>query len=155
MTDTDSAEPLRKHNWGRPKGAKSRRTILRELQSARVDPTRKAIDYLAEVLAYYRRMADAEPSKFTHWMGLVMECATRLAKYQSPTFQAIAVTGTNQDQAILAKLTNAELAMALKARAESLGMEVRMRPQINQKGRAFIHEIDEKIVPNQAEMNER
>ena len=149
MTDTDIAEPLRKHNKGRPRGAKSKRTILRELQSAQVDPTRKAIDYLAEVLAYYRRRADSEPAKFDYWMGMVMECATRLARYQSPTFQAIAVTGTSQDQAKLAQMSNAELAMALKARAESLGMEVRMRPQINDKGRAFIHDIDEKIIPNE------
>jgi hypothetical protein len=151
MTDAVVVEDRRKHNKGRPKGSKSKRKLLRELRLSHPEPSRKAIDYLAEVLAYYRRRADSEPARFDYWMGMVMDCATRLARYQSPTFQAIAVTGTSQDQTRLAQMSNAELAMALKARAESLGMEVRMRPQVSAKGRPFIHDIDEKIVPIEPE----
>jgi hypothetical protein len=87
------------------------------------------------------------------WMDKRAAVAARLAPYQSPTFQAISVTGNQQDQAKLAQMSDAELAMALKERAESLGMQVKIRSTLEYRAKHFERTIDEDIIngPQQGE----
>ena len=84
-----------------------------------------AVEHLAAGLRYYAALCNSDPSNMEKWMDKRMAVAVRLAPYQSPTFQAISVTGNQQDQAKLAQMSDAELAMALKERAES--WECRLR----------------------------
>jgi hypothetical protein len=89
---------------GRKKGTPNRRTsILRDLA---IDGNRQlAIDHMAEVLEYYTQMDD--PEEREHWQRCRLEAATRLAKYQSPQLQAIAVQQTPETE--LARKSDAEL----------------------------------------------
>jgi hypothetical protein len=114
---------------GRKKGTLNRRTtILRDLA---LDGSRRlAIDHMAEVLEYYTQKTIDDPEQREHWQRCRLEAATRLAKYQSPTFSAVAVTGQSQHGAEkLARMTEQELAFELKRRAEALGMEITEKPR--------------------------
>ena len=111
-----------------------------------VDISKLAVDHLADVLEFYARMCSADPSNMASWMDKRMACAARLAPYQSPTFQAISVTGNTQDQGKLAQMSDAELAMALKARAEALGMEVKIRSKLEYRAKHFERGVAEEII---------
>lgn len=120
-----------------------------------LDISKLAVDHLVDVLEFYARMCSADPSNMGQWMDKRAAVAARLAPYQSPTFQAISVTGNQQDQAKLAQMSDAELAMALKARAEDLGMEVKIRSKLEYRAKHFARTIDEEILNGpQREENE-
>jgi len=90
---------------------------------------RLAIDHMAEVLEYYTQKAIDDPEQREHWQRCRLEAATRLARYQSPTFSAVAVTGQNQQETEkLARMTEEELAFELKRRAEAVGLEITVKP---------------------------
>jgi hypothetical protein len=71
----------------------------------------------------------ADPEEREHWQRCRLEAATRLAKYQSPQLQAIAVQQTPETE--LARKSDAELFENLQARAAALGFTIeRIRPQL-------------------------
>jgi hypothetical protein len=112
----------------RKKGTPNRRTtILRDLA---IDGNRHlAIDHMAEVLEYYTQKVTDDPEQREHWQRCRLEAATRLAKYQSPQLQAIAVQQTPETE--LARKSDAELFENLQARAAALGFTIeRIRPQL-------------------------
>ena len=115
---------------GRQKGTPNRRTtILRDLA---LDGNRRlAIDHMAEVLEFYTQQVTDDPEQREHWERCRLEAATRLAKYQSPQLQAIAVQQETR-QTKLARMSDAELFERLQARAAAVGFTIeRIRPAIN------------------------
>lgn len=102
---------------GRPAGAKNKATIERELreaqeaerkvEEARTSGRRLAKDMLDDFMHKFAQVAASfqpvpantpppegvtpNPNEFERWAKLAVECAKALAKYQSPTFQAIMV----------------------------------------------------------------
>jgi hypothetical protein len=80
---------------GRKKGTPNRRTsILRDLA---IDGNRQlAIDHMAEVLEYYTQKVTASSRHRCQCSRCSGSSATRLAKYQSPQLQAIAVQQTHR-----------------------------------------------------------
>jgi len=85
---------------------------------------------MAEVLEFYTERAISDPEQVEHWQRCRLEAATRLAKYQSPTFSAVAITDQNQQETEkLARMTEEELAFELKRRAEALGLEITVKPR--------------------------
>jgi hypothetical protein len=113
---------------GRKKGTPNRRTsILRDLA---IDGDRQlAIDHMAEVLEYYTQKVTASSRHRCQCSRCSGSSATRLAKYQSPQLQAIAVQQTPETE--LARKSDAELFENLQARAAALGFTIeRIRPQL-------------------------
>jgi hypothetical protein len=114
---------------GRQKGTPNRRTsILRDLA---IDGNRRlAIDHMAEVLEFYTQKVTDDPEQREHWQRCRLEAATRLAKYQSPQLQAIAVRQETRETK-LARMSDAELFEQLQARAAAVGFRIeRTRPQL-------------------------
>jgi hypothetical protein len=114
---------------GRKKGTPNRRTtILRDLA---IDGNRRlAVDHMAEVLEYYTQRAIDDPEQREHWERCRLEAATRLAKYQSPQLQAIAVQQQTR-KTELARMSNEELFKELQAQGTKYGFTIeRIRPQL-------------------------
>jgi hypothetical protein len=115
---------------GRQKGTPNRRTsILRDLA---LDGNRwLAVEHMAEVLEFYTQKVADDPEQREHWQRCRLEAATRLAKYQSPQLQAIAVQeGTRETR--LARMSDAELFEQLQAQGAKCGFTVeRIRPQLS------------------------
>ena len=105
-----------------------------------------AVEHLETGLEFYARMCNHDPANMEKWMDKRMAVAAKLAPYQRPTFQAIQVTGNSQDQAKLAKMSDAELAFALKERAESLGMVVKIRSNLEYRAKHFERGVAEEII---------
>lgn len=102
---------------GRKKGQRNKATIERELrqaqeaerkvEEARTSGRRLAKDMLDDFMHKFAQVAASfqpvpantdppegvtpNPNEFERWAKLAVECAKALAKYQSPTFQAIMV----------------------------------------------------------------
>ena len=113
---------------GRKKGTPNRRTtILRDLA---IDGNRRlAVDHMAEVLEFYTERAINDPEQVEHWQRCRLEAATRLAKYQSPQLQAIAVQRTPETE--LARMSDEELFKELQAQGAKHGFTIeRIRPQL-------------------------
>ena len=120
---------LGERRGGRQKGTPNRRTsILRDLA---IDGNRRlAIDHMAEVLEFYTQKVTDDPEQREHWQRCRLEAATRLAKYQSPQLQAIAVRQETRETK-LARMSDAELFEQLQARAAAVGFRIeRTRPQL-------------------------
>jgi hypothetical protein len=114
---------------GRKKGTPNRRTtILRDLA---LDGNRRlAIDHMAEVLEFYTERAINDPEQVEHWQRCRLEAATRLAKYQSPQLQAIAVQQQTPETE-LARMSDEELFKELQAQGAAHGFTIeRIRPQL-------------------------
>jgi hypothetical protein len=114
---------------GRQKGTPNRRTTI--LRNLALDGNRRlAIDHMAKVLECYTQKVTDDPEQREHWERCRLEAATRLAKHQSATFSAVAVTGQSQQRTEkLARTPKRELAFELKRRAEALGMEITVKPR--------------------------
>jgi hypothetical protein len=115
---------------GRQKGTPNRRTsIFRDLT---IDGNRRlAIDHMAEVLEFYTQKVTDDPEQREHWQRCRLEAATRLAKYQSPQLQAIAVQQETRETK-LARMSDAELFKELQAQGAKCGFTVeRIRPQLS------------------------
>ena len=114
---------------GRQKGTPNRRTtILRELA---LDGNRRlAIDHMAEVLEYYTQKVADDPEQREHGQRCRLEAAARLAKYQSPQLQAIAVQQETR-KTELARMSDEELFEELRAQGAKYGFTIeRIRPQL-------------------------
>jgi hypothetical protein len=84
---------------------------------------------MAEVLEYYTQKVTASSRHRCQCSRCSGSSATRLAKYQSPQLQAIAVQQTPETE--LARKSDAELFENLQARAAALGFTIeRIRPQL-------------------------
>jgi hypothetical protein len=84
---------------------------------------------MAEVLEFYTERAINDPEQVEHWQRCRLEAATRLAKYQSPQLQAIAVQRTPETE--LARMSDEELFKELQAQGAKHGFTIeRIRPQL-------------------------
>lgn len=114
---------------GRRKGTLNRRTtILRDLA---LDGNRRlAVEHMAEVLEFYTQKVTDDPEQREHWQRCRLEAATRLAKYQSPQLQAIAVQQETRETK-LARMSDAELFKELQAQGAKYGFMIeRTRRQL-------------------------
>jgi hypothetical protein len=114
---------------GRQKGTLNRRTtILRDLA---LDGNRRlAVEHMAEVLEFYTQKVTDDPEQREHWQRCRLEAATRLAKYQSPQLQAIAMQQETRETK-LARMSDAELFEKLQAQGAKYGFTIeRIRPQL-------------------------
>jgi hypothetical protein len=91
---------------------------------------RLAIDHIAEVLEFYTQQVKDDPEQREHWQRCRLDAATRLAKYQSPQLQAIAVQQETRETK-LARMSDEELFKELQAKGAALGFTIeRIRPQL-------------------------
>jgi phosphoribosylanthranilate isomerase len=85
---------------------------------------------MAEVLEFYTQKVTDDPEQREHWQRCRLEAATRLAKYQSPQLQAIAVQQETPETE-LARMSDEELFKALQAQGAAHGFTIeRIRPQL-------------------------
>ena len=112
-------------------GRTRRRRVRQYLEATKTTHISKlAVEHLAECLELYAAMAKADPQNWEKWREKQVEVATRLARYQSPTYTAIAVSGQDQrDNERLARMNEKELAFELKRRCEALGLDIQVRPR--------------------------